>query len=448
MKKIFAILCAASALLISCTKVAPEAQEIETGNAAGKLQVNIAVSREGDTKAVKTGWEKGDVIYVFFNNLAVSSTPKYLTLTFDGNGWDNTWYGDADADLLTMSTGTMSAIYFPFHSGKVSITVSGSLYILKDSATNGKIDSYVLRTISSPYNITSGNLTGTLEMKLIPEDLGYILTGGGSHPYAFFMPDQNSGSSYVLECAYLNHMELSYYYNSSYWQFDYKNTTGAAGYFQNDGVNKGYVFTLYHDETDNRNASGYVFRLTNGTNKYDFFKSVSGSMLPGAYALPSLDSGRWMKVGDNETVTICGKKWATVNLGATDPKEVGTHGTFSSISIPSGWRLPTRTEFEELIAGTEQYYVPYYYEDYSSLYKRYGGYIFVDKTNHDNFIFFPGDPDDGDRGNYWASDMHHYDGGTSTFYYNYFHFTDTVSPSAPTGGRIETSDFMVRLIKQ
>ena len=66
------------------------------------------------TRAVKQGWVSGDVIFVFFNNIAA---PKYLKMYYDGSTWTTTEMNGDTQESLGLSngaTGTMRAVYLPF----------------------------------------------------------------------------------------------------------------------------------------------------------------------------------------------------------------------------------------------------------------------------------------------------------------------------------------------
>ena len=342
MKKIFAILCAASALLISCTKVAPEAQEIETGNAAGKIQVNIAVSREGDTKAVKTGWEKGDVIYVFFNNLTVSTPPKYLTLTFDGNGWDNTWYGDADADLLTMSTGTMTAVYFPFHSGQVTIAQDGDNYTFKNGTEN--IYSYYMKCENAEYSVSAGVLTGTLAMAIPGASTGHVVQ--------LYIPDENpvagkyaltvrckdgSNENYRSKGAVMIDNNLGkivegteYEPGSSQAEDEIKATVKTTG------EGKGYYFYAY-EPYESYSSVKFRYYLRNITDDKFFVLFTNQTSLSGAIQLPAL-SERWVEyVPYSFNVESVDYKIgvATKNIYAETPEDTGAYFAWGE-TVPKG----------------------------------------------------------------------------------------------------------------
>ena len=93
MKKIISFFAMAAMLLVSCTKeMESGAGDVNSGDtvfAPGKYTFNVEVL---ETKAVKTAWENGDKIFVFFDDAAtkaaadVASLP-YVTLNFDGEDW-------------------------------------------------------------------------------------------------------------------------------------------------------------------------------------------------------------------------------------------------------------------------------------------------------------------------------------------------------------------------
>ncbi len=85
MKKIFALALAALAALVSCQKESnsPEPQP----QAQPKIVFELTANYSGDapaTKAIKTGWEAGDVIFVFFEGV---EAPKHLQMRYDGTAW-------------------------------------------------------------------------------------------------------------------------------------------------------------------------------------------------------------------------------------------------------------------------------------------------------------------------------------------------------------------------
>ena len=135
---------------------------------ADNLVFNIRVNYDSDTKAVKTGWVTGDVVYAFFNNVELSDPPKYARLTFDGTNWMGSLQGGLTVSDLAASGKTMSAVFFPF--GSVNITKTALTY--KFTGDNGlPIYTYYL-SATADYTVDKENglatLSATLNMK-IPE---------------------------------------------------------------------------------------------------------------------------------------------------------------------------------------------------------------------------------------------------------------------------------------
>ncbi len=91
MKKIYTTLFAAAAMVaaaVSCSK--SESEAVSEGS--GELKVNISVAPLGpDTKAIKNGWEAGDIINVWLDDTDIdkykASDGPDFTLTYDGSKW-------------------------------------------------------------------------------------------------------------------------------------------------------------------------------------------------------------------------------------------------------------------------------------------------------------------------------------------------------------------------
>lgn len=211
MKKIWMIALLAVATAFSCAKIDEQetvdpAVESVPEKTAGRIVFNIQVNQAGaQTKAVKTGWETGDVVYVFFNNVTISDTPKYATLTRTASGWDAAFSDGWDGTGLEKSGATMSAVYFPFRLGAYSgytpipllVSKDGSSYTFKAfdvfqgsdrnyGYTVRNIFTYYLKAEQSAYTLTSTSdvttLSGTLDMT-IPDGFVqfYIAADGGRY---------------------------------------------------------------------------------------------------------------------------------------------------------------------------------------------------------------------------------------------------------------------------
>lgn len=174
MKKFFVFLCASIAL-VACTKEISDEIPVPT-----RLEFNVTVTQDAPTKAVKTVFVSGDVIYAFFNNVAVNETPKYAKLTYDGTKWSGALQGGLAVGELAASGETMSAVYFPF--GTVNITKSGDTYAFK-GADNLPIYSYFSSATASYELATAGEiatLTATLNMTIPDNYVQFFVDKSGS----------------------------------------------------------------------------------------------------------------------------------------------------------------------------------------------------------------------------------------------------------------------------
>ena len=182
MKKYLTILCT-MLVMVSCNEMYFEQETIPT-----KLEFAVTVNHGMPTKAVKTAFVSGDVVYAFFNNVALSDTPKYATLTYDGTKWTGALQGGLTISELAASGETMSAVFFPF--GTVNITKSGDSYVFK-GADNQPIYTYYM-SATADYSLTAvddiATLTATLNMT-IPDN------------YVQFFVDK-SGSDYASDVKY------------------------------------------------------------------------------------------------------------------------------------------------------------------------------------------------------------------------------------------------------
>ena len=112
MKKNFAIVLAAlAALTLSCQKEMVETSEKLNEPAPEEIIFDLTATHPESTKAIKTGWESGDIIFVFFTGKAA---PAYLEMKWDGTEWQNTPRNDLS--LSSGESGTMRAVYLPYGS--------------------------------------------------------------------------------------------------------------------------------------------------------------------------------------------------------------------------------------------------------------------------------------------------------------------------------------------
>lgn len=174
MKIWFALLCAI-ALSSGCNEIVPNEEIVPT-----RLEFAVTISYDQSTKAIQNAFASGDVVYAFFNNVAVNATPKYATLTYNGSKWTGALQGGLDISELAASGATMSVVYFPF--GTVNITSSGDKYVFK-GADNQPIYTYYMNA-TAPYELTSAGdiatLTATLNMTIPDNYVQFFVDKSGS----------------------------------------------------------------------------------------------------------------------------------------------------------------------------------------------------------------------------------------------------------------------------
>ena len=117
MKKTLTLLWMASALwaAASCSKREMDIQEPETPSVESVESVKVNISVSGltpDTKAIKKGWESGDIINVYLDNYcgANSDLIPDFTLTYDGSSWKASDL-KAEATARLKASGTLKGFW-------------------------------------------------------------------------------------------------------------------------------------------------------------------------------------------------------------------------------------------------------------------------------------------------------------------------------------------------
>ena len=117
MKKTLTLLWTAAALwaAASCSKSEMDIREPETPSAESVESVKVNISVSGltpDTKAIKKGWESGDIINVYLDNYcgARSDLIPDFTLTYDGSSWKASDL-KAEATARLKASGTLKGFW-------------------------------------------------------------------------------------------------------------------------------------------------------------------------------------------------------------------------------------------------------------------------------------------------------------------------------------------------
>ena len=303
MKRVILLMCAVAALL-SCNK------ESNLPQASNEIVFDLSASLpdDGSTKAVKTGWETGDVIFVFFSKQA---TPNYLEMKWTGSKWEMTPHG---ISLAEDENGNMLGVYLPF-GGDASVVKSGSYYVFSPAYY-----SYYLSSRIS-YQVQNGKVTGRFNMQ-VPQ--GYV---------QFFVNDADavdgvaSLSDARLKPAGIKHIfssaSISEYDNLVAgdpvpgYVYDKENKTGSEA--------KGYLFSGILVDAARNKSQNYQFDLVVKGKRY--MASKTGTMYTSASAGRAINiTGLGWTDVTPQPVDLglpSGVKWANVNVGAYSEYDYG-----------------------------------------------------------------------------------------------------------------------------
>ena len=189
MKKAVYILIAVLALS-ACSKEVLSIQE------PASLQFDIRLETEdGQTRAVKTGWESGDVVYVFLED----NFTQYVKMVYNGSSWSYKDKSDGTTftGLTPVNGKKLTAVYFPDY-----VNSSAPVFRRVGITSNYEVafpnaKGYYL-SATSPYGLrTAGNvqtLVAVLTMKA-PARLTQI--------YIEKSPNTTSSNEYVLTMSHV-----------------------------------------------------------------------------------------------------------------------------------------------------------------------------------------------------------------------------------------------------
>ena len=377
MRKYLSILCGVLLVGIlaisftSCSKEEKVSPKIKT------LKFDVKVTNGSplsETKAVKTGWVTGDKMYAFFNVSAGATTGhlnaiKYVTLTYNGTGWDGELSGElTDANEIG-TAGTMYAVYFPF--GGVSIASDGATGVTfktsgnTNEALNGQPVYTYYMTDNTEYTVSSAGVVGTLHANfnlVIPDDYVYFFVNKDGEKY-------NSNEKYRLSaqgviptaCSSFSagtFSETSLSAGHTFWGYTF-NDAGIAFSGKIDGTwasSANHRFYLYTEEGGTLSktftktlsshksvnlslASGWV---NNGYRGYEISKGFLIRNNDGTYSLtPGNDPFEINTYfGKNENKNKVYFQFSFLK-GDDELGADGNNINATSAKLPSGWKFPS-----------------------------------------------------------------------------------------------------------
>ena len=417
MKKIWLLIVMAVAVISSC------GQEIlDSGNDVSQtdpIVFNLTANHPDATKAVKTDWEAGDAVFVFFDK---APAPKHLKMTYDGTKWTSLEYDGVTAapgtlGLQNSDTGTMRAVFLPFGSD-ASVKAKGTDFEFSETC----YAYYLTATLS--YTVTDNKVSGNFQMQ-IPD--GYV---------QFFVEDANAtdeayllGTDAVIPVGVASISAdgtVNETSNKTYVD-DMPGYAYSGGYLFSGKINTNYSSKRWENQSAVE-AHAYYFaktKVSDGT-RHDYF--VSGKTLDSHSAVklpannnvynPGNGEGKWIPVGPDKFVIFYRNNgenpflvsWATCNYDASLPEERGTLLSFidaensqGSIEIPTSLRLPSKDLFSILADQTHTTITVHGKRGYVISASR--GFIFLPVTTGDSTC------------DYWSADPH--DDANNAWYFSF-----------------------------
>ena len=370
---------ALSILFFSCAKEDPLRIDVTSGT----VKFELSAVHPAATKAVKAGWEAGDVIFVFFDNVPA---PRYLRMTYDGASWKTAEMDGATPapDCLGLEeggTGSMRAIFLPFGSDATVLSSGGRF---KFSTT---YYTYYLTSVLD-YSVTDNKVSGAFKME-IPEDYVQFFMEGSTPKDG----DYTLGTDAVVPVGveYVNPdgtiVETS----------DKSAGDDMTGYAYGDG----YLFSgkltywpeqrnyFYFAKTDvNRHRHNFV--------RSDLFVEVKKLSSHSAVKLPSDDSQKWQGVGRGIRVkmrTDAGEDlglWLSCNYNQDVPESLGDKYSFADAKALNVV-IPSERQMEALVKKCTWHWMSVH------------GVTGMVVKSATGFLFLPSDNKTGSEGHYWSS---------------------------------------------
>lgn len=375
MKKTFAILWVALvALMFSCKKESIEEPENLNEIIPEKIIFDLTATHpeESGTKAIKTGWESGDVIFVFFTGKAA---PAYLEMRWDGTEWKNT---PKDLSLSSGESGTMRAVYLPYGSN-LTVQADGSAFRFSETQY-----SYYL-TATRPYKVSGGKVSATFNMS-IPE--GYV---------QFYIPD--SADDFTLRQDYITPVGVALVQADGTISETSDKAAGDAmtGYAYGEGRQFSGIISADADGQ----SRNWLFSLKNESTGTQHTLFRPGKSLSKGYAVALPEVDEWVEVGIGKKVFMywSNKKmtyideigrymsstnvyWSTCNGGGatfpTEPRSSSVIGYYYS-------NAPSKRMIEDLLNRTDQYHVTLHGVPGVVFDNGQGGHFFLPQAYNPNY---------------------------------------------------------------
>lgn len=248
--------------------------------ASKTLKLDLNIIRDSDTKAVKTGWENGDKIYVFFGKPEAHTTPAYLTLTFDGSSWAESWTAGLEAEIAATASGKLHAIYTPGTLGTISYSSYDKSYNF-----NGSDHGWYLRCENVSYTVSEGVLAATLNMAMSGSFVQFYLEGQAANAGKLQFTGDKILKVEVSSIGATGFGQANYSYGGAIDGVAYKGGLMFSGILKADarGVETSHTLTITDTKGTNDTADDVVYTT----------KATKTMKVGDAFVLPALDNAAW-----------------------------------------------------------------------------------------------------------------------------------------------------------
>ena len=258
----------------------------EEVTASRTLKLDLNIIHDSDTKAVKTGWESGDKIYVFFGKPEDHTTPAYLTLTYNGSSWTEAWTAGLEAEIAATASGTLHAVYTP---GTLGTIIYDSYW--KRYSFTGSDPGWYLKCENVSYTVSEGVLAATLNMARPSDFVQFYLEGQAANAGKLqFSGDKIlkvkiSGLTYSTQVYTTIFSQANSSYGDAIDGVAYKGGLMFSGILKSNakGVETSHTLTIT-DTKGTRDTKDDVVYTTTATKTMKYGD---------AFVLPALDNAAW-----------------------------------------------------------------------------------------------------------------------------------------------------------
>ncbi len=436
MKKTLLYLILAAGLVGCAKEMVPASEENQTGKPM-TFEINVL-----QTKAEKSAWADGDVIYVFFKDLG----EKYLKLTYSHGGWNESFPAGEllDTDFAALEDKTLTAVHLPV---PVNVVYEEDYQFSFYDSGGWKPQTFYLSESDKDYTVEGTTVTASLSLS---KPYGVVL-------FHIAGLTENVGD-YSFSCPLVASFACSgVTTDGSVVEEEFEADSYLPGFADADGA-------IYTGRLLSTSPEDYTFTLHGPAETYTLSRSNRALAAGKMYNFPALDSADWTVTGGYEYVDLglpSGALWATMNVGASSPEDYGDYFAWGEIEpkelyawstlrywdpnsgTPTkytgsdytylqpdddvatvrwggSWHMPTDADWQELIDNCFVLWTDSYEESGVK------GYVFVSQADFSKSIFLPangiknneGLQAEGDRGYYWSLSL---DGSVpGTAYLMYF----------------------------